>query len=121
MVNPLPTRMILPATSDPSTPAVPATRTTKLTDTALAIRTAGRRGMAACVVWIMRVPYSVVTASVARTTTVAWLSQTPVNASFVVSSKHSLGDGHWDVWTDAVAMAPSTTVDTAMARANHPV
>src|SRR6266508_4071650 len=120
-VNPLPGRMLRAASSEPSTPTVAAASTVAVTTAALVTKTMPRCGVAAKVVWIIPVPYSLVIASTASTTTAICPSQTPVRLSLVVSSKQVVGVGHWDVSTDAVARVLTATVNATAASSNQAV
>jgi hypothetical protein len=96
-----------------------AASTVTKTTVAFINKTVQRRGFTVSVVWISRSPYSPPMASTARTTTAICPSQTPVRLSFVVSSKHSAGDGQRDVLTEPVAMIATVTSAATRARTNH--
>ena len=65
--------MSRPASTEPRTAAVPAASTRPIRMAALAARTVIRRGMAAKVIRIMPVLYSLLITSTARMATMAWL------------------------------------------------
>src|SRR5262252_5697565 len=77
--------MSRPASSDPRMARVPAASVRPVTRTAFAARTVVRRGMAARVVRIMPLLYSLLIASTATTATTTWPRYTPVRLTLAGS------------------------------------
>src|SRR5271169_746669 len=97
---------------------VPAASTRPERTAALAARTTARRGIAAKVMRIMPVLYSLLIASTATTATTAWPRSIPVRLTLAGSTRQTTPDGQL---TAAAAAAPTAAVSATAASSSHPV
>ena len=99
-------RISRPASTDASTPTVPAASTRPVSTAALATSTVIRRGIAVSVTRIMPVLYSPLIASTARMATTAWLRSMPLRLALAGSWPQPLAGQA----TAAAATLPTATV-----------